>query len=70
MCALKQSQQETLSLSVTRSVCQYLAAITSFDPVSDTTPAAVVTEIDSAFTEAHDSLRVLYYRTGKDKVPG
>ena len=33
----------------------------SFDPVSDSTPATVVTEIDedSAFTEAHDSLRVL-----------
>ena len=42
-------------------MCQYLATITSFDPVSDCTPAAVVTEIDkdSAFTEAHDSLRVL-----------
>ena len=38
-----------------------LSAITTFDPVSDSTPTAVVTEIDedSAFTEAHDSLRVL-----------
>ena len=40
---------------------QYLATITSFDPVSGSTPAAVVTEIDedSAFTEAHDILLVL-----------
>ena len=35
--------------------------ITSFDQVSDSTPTAVVTEIDedSAFTEAQDNLRVL-----------
>ena len=52
MCkTLKQFQPETISLSVTRSVCHYLATITSFDPVSDPTPAAVVAEIDedSAF---------------------
>ena len=41
-------------LSLTRSVCHYLAAVTSFDAVSDSTSAAVVTEIDedSAFTKA------------------
>ena len=40
---------------------QTLSAITSFDPVSVSTPTAVVTEIDedSAFTEAPDNLRVL-----------
>ena len=38
-----------------------LSAITSFDPVSDSTPTAFVTEIDgdSALTEAQDNLRVL-----------
>ena len=40
---------------------QTLSASTSFDPVSDSTPTAVVTEIDedSAFTEAQDNPRVL-----------
>ena len=59
---LKHVQQETTPFSVTRSVCQYFATVTSFDPVSDCTPAAVVTEMDedNAFTEAHESLRVLF----------
>ena len=48
-------------LSVTLFCVPILDTITPFDPVSDSTPAAVVIEIDedSAFTEAHDSLRVL-----------
>ena len=57
------------SLSVTWSACQILATITSFDPVSESTPAAALTEIeeDSAFTEAHDSLRVLFIAREKTK---
>ena len=40
---------------------QTLSAITTFDPVSDSTPTVVGTAIDkeSVFTEAHNNMRVL-----------
>ena len=47
-----------------------LSAITCFDPVSDSTPTAVVTEIDedSAFTEARDNLRALLSQAKRHSV--
>ena len=49
---------------------QTLSAVTSIDPVSDSTPTAVVTEIDDdgAFTEAQDNLRVLLSRGKRHSV--
>ena len=57
----RRPSEETLSLPVKVVCVSVWATIPSFDLVSDSTPAAVVTEIDedSAFTETHDSFRVL-----------
>ena len=47
-----------------------LSAITTIDAVPDSTPAAVVTELDedSAFTEAQDNLRVLLSQRKRHSV--
>ena len=60
---------DTLPFSNVVCVPNY-TTITSFDPVSDSTPAAVVTEIDeeSAFIEAHDSLRVLLSQGKRQRI--
>ena len=58
MCALKQFQQETLSLSVTWSARQIWATITFFIPVSESTPAAAVTEIDQDSVADRDVVMV------------
>ena len=49
---------------------QTFLAITSWDPVSDSTTTAVVTEIDedSAFTEGQDNLRVLLSKRKRHSV--
>ena len=62
-CVFSHCHTPTISVcpNFSGSTLNTLSAITSFDPVSDSTPAAVVTEIDedSAFSEARDNLRAL-----------